>query len=210
MAMSREELIAAAVPNAAQVSGACADAVVTVDTTEHARRNELGMGAADDRGLLHALMCLPLGAAIPVDDLDQVTRDLLRRAPAGCVEWLAVDRVRRCVQPVAQVPLVVVRAATWRPAHRRANAFEPFAPRVVVLSRAPRRVEGIAWEADADGIGLWISRPDGEIDEVLAPVPYSCRYIKPAGWLFGEAAYGAWLASRRQHTAAADVIATPR
>ena len=210
MAMSREWLMGIAVPDAAQVSGACADAVVAVDLVEHVRRTDLGMGAVGDRGVLHALMCLPLGAAIPVDDLDQVTRDLLRRAPAGCVEWLDVDRVRRRVQPVAQVPLVVVRAATWRSGHRRANAFEPFAPRVVVLSRAPRRVEEIAWEADADGIGLWIFRPGGEIDEVVAPASYSCRYVKPAGWLFGEAAYGAWLAGRRPHTVTADVIATLR
>jgi hypothetical protein len=155
------------------------------------------LGAVPDLDVLHALMCLPLDAAIPVDDLGEVVRGLLlERAPAGAVDWLdGRTRVRRRFVPAARVPLVVVRAARWRSAWRRTNAFEPFATRVVLLSPAPQRVADTAWEGDADGIGLWISRPGGQIDEVVAPAPYVSRYVKPAGWRFAERAYTAWLAA---------------
>jgi hypothetical protein len=195
--LSRPEILAAVVPSAAAVSGARADALVTVDPAEHARRDAVGLGAVPDLDVLHALMCLPLDAAIPVDDLGEVVRGLLlERAPAGAVHWLdGHTRVRRRFVPAARVPLVVVRAARWRPAWRRANAFEPFATRVVLLSPAPARVADMAWEADVDGIGLWVARPGGQIDEVVPPAPYVSRYIKPAGWRFAERAYAAWLAA---------------
>ena len=46
-----------------------------------------------DLSVLHALMCLPLGAAVPVTDLGDGVRRLLDRAPRGCVDWSA-DRSR--------------------------------------------------------------------------------------------------------------------
>jgi hypothetical protein len=190
-----DQVAATAVPGAARASGVRADAVVAVDVAEHARRAEAGLGAVPDLSVLHALMCLPLHAAVPVADLGDVVRRLLSKAPPGCVDWLD-DRtqVRRCFVPAASAPLVVVRGATWRPALRRAAAFEPFATRIVLLTRPPRRVADIAWEADVDGAGLWITHPSGEIEEIVAPAPFVQRYVKPAGWRFAEHAYAAWLA----------------
>lgn len=204
------EIAEVAVPGAARASGARglvgADAVVTVDVAEHARRAAMGLGAVPDYSTLYALMCLPIDAAVPVADLGGVVRRLLSEAPPGCVEWLGgATRVRRCYVPAATVGLVVVRGATWRPALRRAAAFEPFAARVVLLPRPPRRVADIAWEADVDGTGLWITRPGsgsrdaGEIEEIVAPEPYVSRHLKPAKWRFAEHAYAAWLT----HTAGA-------
>jgi len=198
----RGAVAAAAVPGAARASGVRADAVVTVNTAEHARRAEPGLAAVPDLSVLHALMCLPMHAAVPVADLGDVVRRLLGKAPSGCVDWLDDrTRVRRCFVPAASVSLVVVRGATWRPALRRAAAFEPFAARVVLLTRPPRRIADIAWEADVDGAGLWIIHPGGEIEEIVAPAPYVQHYVKPAKWRFAEHAYGAWLS----HTATAGV-----
>jgi len=197
MTGTRREVAASVVPGAARVSGAWADAVVAVEAVEHARRAAAGLGAVPDYSTLYALMCLPADAAVAVADLGDVVRRLLGKAPAGCVEWLDGGmRVRRCYVPAATAPLVVVRGATWRPALRRAAAFEPFATRVVLLTRAPRRVADIAWEADVDGTGLWISHPGGDVEEIVAPTPWVEHYVNPAGWRFAEHAYAAWLAHR--------------
>ena len=188
------EIVAVAVPGAGRVIGARADAVVAVEAGEHARRVAVGLGAVPDYSTLYALMCLPLNTDVRVVDLGDVVHRLLQKAPPGCVDWLDDrTRVRRRYTPAATAPLVVIRGATWRPALRRAAAFEPFAARVVLLSGAPRHVAGIAWEADVDGTGLWITRPSGEIEEVVAPAPYVEHYVKPAGWRFAEYAYAAWL-----------------
>lgn len=191
--LTRRELAAAAVPGAARVSGGRADAVVVIDDGEHARRTAVGLGAVADYSTLYALMCLPVDAPVPVADLGEVTRRLLGKAPVGCVDWLDTTHVRRRYVPAATAPLVVIRGATWRPALRRAAVFEPFATRVVLLTRAPRRVADIAWEADIDGTGLWIAHPDGDVEEIVAPTPWAEHYVKPAGWRFAEQAYAAWL-----------------
>jgi hypothetical protein len=62
-----------------------------------------------------------------------------------------------------------------------------------------RRVADIAWEADVDGTGLWITHPGGDIEEVVAPTRWVERYVNPAGWRFAEHAYAAWLT--HHHTA---------
>lgn len=191
---TRRELAAAAVRGAARVSGGRADAVVVVDAAEHTRRTAAGLGAVPDYSTLYALMCLPADAPVPVADLGDVTHRLLGKAPAGCVDWLDTTHVQRRYVPAASAPLVVVRSATWRPALRRAAVFEPFATRVVLLTRTPRRVADIAWEADVDGTGLWIAHPDGDVEEIVAPAPWVEHYVNAAGWRFAEHAYAAWLA----------------
>jgi hypothetical protein len=207
------ELAGAAVVGAARAHGArsvvVADAVVVVDTVEHERRSGVGLGAVPDLDVLSALMCLPLDAAVAVADLGVVVRQVLSTAPLGCVDRLdGGARVRRRYRPAATVPLVVLRAASWRVGLRRAWAFEPFAARVVLLSRAPRSVPDIAWEADVAGTGLWIRHPDtavrgvgdvGGVEEVVAPAPFVRRYVKPAGWRFAEHAYAAWLTQQLTH-----------
>lgn len=184
---------------AARVSGAVADAVVEVDYQEHRRRAGCGLGGVTQLEVLDALMCLPVGAAVPVADLGAVTLRQLRRAPYGCVCWLDhPQRVRRLLTPVCSVSLVVVRAGSWRAGLRRAAEFEPFARRVVVLNRASEKINNYAWEAAASGTGLWIEHPDGQVEQVVAPADFTPQFVKPARWRFGERAYAAWLkASRR-------------
>ena len=119
--LRRSEIVATAVTGAARVTGARADAVVVVDPAEHARRVAVGLGAVPDYSTLYALGCLPIGAAVAVADLGDVTRRLLGKAPVGCVDWLdAGTHVRRTYVPASTAPLVVVRAANWRPALRAA------------------------------------------------------------------------------------------
>jgi len=186
------------VAKAARVTGAVADAVVDIDADEHRRRAACGLGGVELLGLLDALMCLPHGAAIPVRDVGKVALWHLRQAPEGCVQWLTDtagnELVRRLLSSVASVPLVVVHAAGWRTGLRRAAQFEPFARRVVVLSRPHKKLGEYAWEADAAGTGLWVAHPDSDqVEQIVAPAPFTPRYVRPARWRFTERAYTAWL-----------------
>ena len=191
-AVSRAELVTSAIPSGARVSGATADAVVTIDAVEHRRR--AGLAGVDDLGLLDALMDLPIGAEVPVYHIGAVARAHLRASPPGCVDWLSAGAVvRRLLVPAATVELIVVRADCWPRGLARAAAFEPFATRVVLLQCQPRAVADIAWEADAAGVGLWLRQTDGEITEIVPPAPFVRRYVKPAGWRFTERAYTAWV-----------------
>ena len=162
-------------------------------TARHARRAAFGLGGVDELGLLAALMCLPACAPIPVGDFGEVALWHLRRAAPGCVEWLPDRQLRRVLVPACTVDFVVVRSATWRSGLRRAAEFEPFATRIVQLTRRPRQHADIEWEADAAGIGVWLPQPEGQLVELVAPTPYVQHYVRPAGWRFTERAYAAWL-----------------
>jgi len=186
------------VPSGARVSGAIADALVSVDADEHSRRGAWGLGGVEQLGLLDALMCLPTGVPVPVADLGEIGRWHLRGAPAGCVEWLPDGLVRRLLVPVCSVQLVLVRATSWRSALRRAAEFEPFASRVVLLERPARKLADVQWEADAAGVGLWVQQPDGQISELVPPEGFVRRFVKPGGWRFTERAYTAWISARNR------------
>lgn len=190
----RTALAGSAVRRGARVTGAVADAVVAINAHEHQRRVGFGLHGVEHLGLLDALMCLPVGAAVPVADLSPVALAHLRASPPGCVNWLdGGSQVRRLLVSAAAIDLVVVRTAHWRAGLYRAEPFEPFATRVVLLQRPPRTLVDIAWEADAAGVGLWVRQPDAQIDEIVAPAPFVRRYVKPAGWRFAERAYAAWV-----------------
>lgn len=202
----RNAWVTAAIEGAARVAGGVADAVLAVDAVEAARRRDVGTGGVGDLALLDTLMCLPVGCPVATDDLTALSRARLRAAPPGCVEWLdEAAVVVRWLVPAVNVELVVVRSATWRAGLLRASAFEPFATRVVLLDRPPRALHQAAWEADAAGVGLWLSTAGtatgceaetlGEVQQVVAPAPFVRRYVKPAGWRFTERAYAAWAAA---------------
>jgi hypothetical protein len=94
---ARGEGVYDVVAEAAQVAGAKADAVVDIDRAEHLRRARCGLGGVETLGLLDALMCLPHGEPNPVVDLGEVALWHLRRAPEGCVQWLAGGRAVRAI-----------------------------------------------------------------------------------------------------------------
>jgi hypothetical protein len=176
--------------------------VVQIDLQEHRRRAACDLGGVESLGLLDALMSLPHGAPVPVRDIGEVTLWHLRRCPEGCVQWLDNGRtVRRLLVPVTSVPLVVVRAASWRAGLHRAAAFEPFTRRAVLLARESRTLAGYAWEADAAGTGLWVANPDNpQVKEIVAPGEFVLRYVRPARWRFTERAYSTWLSTTRDQT----------
>jgi hypothetical protein len=191
--------LSAVIRGAARVAGVVADAVVVVDPVEHERRQALGAGGIMSLAVLDALMCLPLGADIPVAALGDVTLAMLRQAPAGAVQWgEESDSVRRAAVPAASIPLVRVRATTWRGGLRQSAAFLPCAEVVMVVTSVPAKWASVSWEAATLGIGVSLHNEDtGEETELLPSAPYVPLYVKPAGWRFRENAYECWLRSRR-------------
>lgn len=182
------------VAGAAHAAGARADAYVAPRAVEHIRRTAAGAASVTCLGLLDALMCLPLGADVPAADLEPDALARLRAGPPGCVDW-APDRtwVRRLADPPADVTLVIVAAPGLTAGLKRAAAFTPFAPRVVLLGRLPRSFRDRAWEADAAGVGVWTRQPDGALVEHVPADPFQAPLFKPAGWRFRERAYAAWV-----------------
>lgn len=179
------------VPQAATVIGGRGDAFVTVDPVEHQRRQDAGVGAVTDLATLVVLLNLPLGSLIPWHALGH--REVRRLRPIRGAVTNDGDGVCRLLAPVATVSLVVVSRSRWREGLIAAAAFAPFASRVLLLPRAPRReLTAKLCEADFYGVGVWVGTVD-EHDVLLPPEPWRRRYFRAAGWRFTERAYAAYL-----------------
>jgi hypothetical protein len=175
----------------AVTAGATGDAVVACDYAEQARRRSAGLGAVTSPWLLDALMNLPVGAPVRVEDLSEDVWERVRAAPRGVAE-IDGGWVTRLLSPPLTVVGAVVPGTGWRRPLQRAGLFTPFAQRLIVLSKVPP--SRVAWEAEVAGIGVWVSG-DGELTELFPPEPFTRRYWKPAGWRFAERAYAASLSA---------------
>ncbi|GFG53480.1 hypothetical protein MAGR_49210 [Mycolicibacterium agri] len=181
------------VPGGAIAAGHRADALVTIDDDEHARRQSAGIGAVTGRGLLYVLLSLPWGTPVHTGALHVREVEILRAAPAGVVD-LDGDWVIRRLQTPLTVAAAVVEGTNWRRVLGRVVQFAPFCQMVAVFPAAPTRFGDVAWEARFDGVGVWV-RDDGELVEVVRPEPFRLRCQKAAGWAFHENAYRRWIST---------------
>ena len=138
--------------------------------------------------LLDALLGLPLGCPIGVEDLTEHEERIFQAAPPGCVEFTGTSVTRRLQVPTTVVA-AVIRGTRWRASLRRAAAFSAFTQRIVALQSPPRAAAVL--EAQFVGVGIWVEREAGSFEEHLAPEPFVPRYFKAAGWRFTENAYEA-------------------
>jgi hypothetical protein len=175
------------VTGGARLSGERADALVQLNWAEHERRLTSGLGALTDLTLLRLCMDLPLDAAVRWRDLPHEAAAVLRRARHGVVECTD-EAVTRRVSGVG---------TGWTALLNRAAAFAGVAQRVIVLKRVPRDLSQRLWEAQVQGVGVWID-DGGPVVEVLPPEVFVPRLIKPARWRFQENAYASWLRSTGQ------------
>ena len=175
------------VPEGARLSGKTAGALVRICAHEHRRRQAASLGALTDLALLDVLMNMPIGEALPRSVLSPDEQDVLNRAPRGVVELRGPSIVRIADRPV-EVDAVIASGSSWRQLVRGLAAFGGVAQRIAVLDTEPLDVRDLMWEAEATGVGVWLSRADGPI-EVLAPEVFTPTYVKPARWRFQEYAY---------------------
>ena len=176
----------------ARLSGARANAVVTINPFEHERRMQAHLGAVTDLALLDLFLTLPQGWPVATTALDPEDWDHLRLAPRGC--WTGdhgVDIVRLLQRP-CQVETVVVDGDRWHKSLETARRFAAAAP-VVVRTPADARVDSsMLWAAQLLGIGVW--QVEGADHRVLvAPEVPPGGVVKAAKWRFEEWAYRQWL-----------------
>jgi len=181
----------ATVEGGACLSGERADAVIDLDPAEHRRRQQAGLGALTDLTLLKVCMGLPLHAAVRLIDLPQLDQALISRAPAGVFE-MHRGLVSRRITSVVAVPAVTLTGNDWVSLLGRAAAFSGVSQRIVVMAAAPAKLSERLWEAQLEGVGVWL-RDGDDLVELLAPEVFVPRLVKPARWRFLERAYSAWL-----------------
>jgi hypothetical protein len=141
------------VTDGAVVSGARADAILTVDSAEHGRRRAAGLGAVTGWRMLRTLSSLPVGIAIPVSSLPEAQWLLLQCAGAGIVDVDVESRtVTRRVLPAVVVHAAVARGRSWNavcdsPANSPVlpNASRGFRPRRDGSVNVCGRRRSMAW-----------------------------------------------------------------
>lgn len=178
------------VPGGAVSSGHVADAVVSVDKVEVARRRACGLVSVESLTALDALLSLPLGVPVGLSDVGERLGRVVQNAAPGVVDVVDGTVVRRLRVPLT-VHGVVVQGRPWAAAMRAAHSFGPFAQRVVVVNKVPSSVQ--LWDAQLCGVGVWVSPGsalDGadEVGVVLAPSPFRASQFKAVGWRFAERA----------------------
>lgn len=106
-----------------------------LDNWEHQRRQELGLGALNSTGLLHALWELPYGIPFPITAFKMIDRETLSESnsgwvtrrhdsflreyqPPGVIRSVVVSdqSLDRAVTKVAEHPAIFRRVATWQTA----------------------------------------------------------------------------------------------
>jgi hypothetical protein len=174
------------VTGGALAAGTRADALMALDTHEAARRAGASLESVTSLALLDALLGLPLGCPISVEDLTEHEERILQAAPHGCVEFTNTSVTRRLQVPTTVVA-AVIRGTRWRASLRRAAAFSAFTQRIVALQSPPSVATVL--EAQLVGVGIWVETAEGSFEEHLAPETFVPMYFKAAGWRFAENAY---------------------
>jgi hypothetical protein len=130
--VTRSDLPCWEIPVPLSVDGRRYIAGLHLNTAEHLRRRQVGLGAATSTGLLHALWELPYGISFSkgsFSDIDcctlaqaderwvqRVGDDFVRMyQPVGAIKWISVsDRsLARAVNKAASHPPTVRRTAIW-------------------------------------------------------------------------------------------------
>lgn len=160
-----------------------------VDWGEHRRRQRLGLGAATNTGLLHALWELPAGLAIPADCLDERNRTTLRELGDGYVEGTAT--FTRTFTPAGSISAVVVVADRMSGALSRVGRLPPIFWRIAAARRQPANVREAAMLCARIGVGGVVVTPDGAT-EVAAPKSPVRGVPAVYRWWLSELAYRNW------------------
>ncbi|SMD27627.1 hypothetical protein [Kibdelosporangium aridum] len=178
---------------AMRLFGGVVDVAYCLDESEHARRVAAGVGAVTQRGVLDALMGLPVGLPVAVHDLSERERHLLQRVPHGVVDYDGRNVVRRAVAPLS-VRFAMVTARSWREGLRKAGQFAPFCARAMLLPATPSDVDDACAQASFYGVGVCVFE-SGRLRMLVDPQPYVRHQHSAAQWRFAEEVYRQVMAS---------------
>ncbi|RSN50519.1 hypothetical protein DMH12_24875 [Streptomyces sp. WAC 04229] len=168
---------------------------LTIDPTEHARRQDRSIGSLTHWSIIETCLHLPHAEPIPWQALTIRQQNVVRQAPPG-VFRITGHRHHPKVTRIALRPCRVVRA-TVRSATACATAlgnvtsYAPFCERSLIVTRLPRMPETLI-EFGFWGVGLYLDH-DGELETLVEPTTWRPMRITAAGWRFAEEAYGSYL-----------------
>lgn len=173
-----------------EVAGVSIDVLADVVHDEVARRFSDGPapGTLDWRQL-GALLLLPYGVAIPWAEVDRDTRLLVDGLPPGAV--VARERhVERRWRPALEVRAISSTSATPYPALDDISMFAAVAPRVLVLTVAPRDAAVLAYRAAHLGVAVLVDTGD-DVQALAGPPSIDKVRDDARRWEFAESAYAA-------------------
>ena len=167
---------------AVRYAGTTIDIVIRINEGELLRRGPLG--AVLDRALLAALMELPLGIEIPLNQLRPEQLLALRIDGDGLVEWTP-GGVRRTYEPVCEVTGVLATGPHLRKVVDEVSAFSGYSLRVAYGTR--RQCSALRDRAMHLGVGL-VAFGEPALVVVAGPEPRGIRST-PSRWQFCEIAF---------------------
>ncbi len=177
------------------VDGSKYSALIELDSAEHHRRSDLGLGALTSTGLLHALWELPLGIPWPSDMLQPRDLESLGEARVGWVK-LEADRVERYYRPPGRVIVVAAADRSLSRAIRRVIAHPPTSQRIGLWTSGTTRphpnAAGSLDLAREHGIGV-IAANEGSEHVIVAPKAAVVGRPSIYRWWQAELAYRNWL-----------------
>lgn len=173
-----------------EVAGVSIEVLADVVHGEIARRIRDGPapGALGWRQL-GALSLLPYGVPIPWAEVDLGTRLLIDGLPSGAV--IAHERhVERRWRPALELRAISSRSATPHPALDDISMFAAVAPRVLVLTGAPRNAAVLAYRAAQLGVAVLVETGD-DVQALAGPPAIGKVRDDARRWEFAEIAYAA-------------------
>lgn len=167
-----------------------------IDSREHQRRQDLGLGAIDSTGLLHGLWMLPSFVPVRAESLPPAKVKRLRDAPGWAAETAAGFERAYC--PPGQVSaLAVMGTAPRRQLERAAEQAAVFERSAIITSSSLGRVQALAPEGRRRGVGLY-HVSEGGVSEVVPPARAILGRPGVFRWWIAELAYRSWLHDRTQ------------
>lgn len=136
---------------------------------------------------LDALMNLPAALPVPRTGISARDQRLLRRLPAGSVDWSDATVTRRAVPPLTPM-LAMVRSRQWMEGLTAASRFAAYCRRLVMISELPEDLDVALAQASFYGIGVALA--SGANPRILVePEPLADWHPTPAWWWFSEEVY---------------------
>ncbi|MFJ6069092.1 hypothetical protein ACIQHU_39385 [Streptomyces tendae] len=167
---------------------------LTIDDTEHTRRQTAGLGPVTNWSILNTCMNLPHNEPLPWRSLSPRDREDVHRAPQGVFAFTGPHRqtVTRLLLRPCRIVQATVRAATASAtALGKATQFAPMCERSLIITRRPRTPDTLI-EFGYWGVGLYLDH-GGELETLVEPAPWRPQRHTPAGWRFTERAYATYL-----------------
>jgi len=186
------------IPVPLSVDGRHYVAGLELNTQEHLRREQEGLGALTSTGLLHALWELPYGLTFPTRSFKIIDRTTLLNADHGWVEERRDGLVRK-YQPIGSIRSITVSDKSLTRAVAKAASHPPTVRRTAIwfTSTAGASSSAVAALGRARIIGVGVIAIDGTrtIELVAAADAMRSRPVVFRWWQ-AELAYRNWINSR--------------